>query len=587
MYKPEGLALEIFKSRYAINPEETWEKACWRLSKSIASVELPEKRTYWEDRFFGVLSNNKFMPGGRIWNGAAKPKGGLLNCFVIEPKDSREGWAKASSDMIVISSLGGGVGMNLSNIRPKGSPIKGTGGYSSGPLALMQLINDNGTSISTGGGRRVALMQCLNIDHPDINEFINSKTFKCSKNQLELVEYINNYFPNLKTDNKFQHNILKFANTEYGLDTLFAFCKALNDTKFNKANISVVIPKHIQEENIPEDLYNLIIENAYESGDPGILNFRRAEEDNNIAYLAPISSTNPCGEIPMTENEVCCLGSIVLSRIKPEDYKEDLYKTINTSIRFLDNVLDITQYPNKEIESNAKNLRRIGLGVLGYHDLLLKRGVSYSSQGSSTFKTLTEDIAQDISLYSYRSSIEIAKEKGPFPGYSNLFWENGFAKKVLDWGWFNSKQPIRNCATLSIAPTGTISMVCDTSSGIEPIFSKAYKRRYYEGDKVKMEVVYNKLYQQFLNDKKPTNHFEDSSEISLENQLSVQAIWQKYFDQGISKTLNIPNDYPIDSLKSAIKEYLPKLKGITIYRAGSKGGEPLENISCPSGICEL
>ena len=909
MFQPIGWGKDIFSQRYAINKKETWEEACRRVSRYVSSAEfVSDNKVKYEQDFYDELINNRFMPGGRIWYGSGRKKANLLNCFVIDAKDSRESWGKSTADMLVISGLGGGVGINFSKIRPKGEKIKGTGGYASGPLSLMKIINNVGEEIKTGGGRRVALMFCLNIDHPDILDFLKCKYSKKAKHHEEFLEEWQYHFVRASNDPEYLDALNIMLQNENSKEFLAKMFKLLNDKRIQNANVSVVIPEgqmnkfidaikndldwefkwkgKIKKKIKAKVLWELLINHAYESAEPGILNFDLAERTSNISYAEKITSTNPClakntlvttkkglfpiqdligkeveiwdgnqwtkvdnfrvtgenqemlkielqdgsvlrctsyhnfilsdgsikkaidlkvndelkesenipeihgdiqvkgaylkgfilgdgfysdedvilplydskwdckdrllqsaleipadksyngiakdlgftepnesrsdrmmmhglnlrrnelksfgleykqslpkeiyqwnleskkefiaglfdsdgtaqdtknaygyqfwsihldfirdlqlllktigvksridcskkagfkdfndgygsyyaqncyrltisqrysialakqvkfarlkdfssretkynvrlkhnfiksisedgidekvycctvptnnqfscnyaillgncGEIPMQPNSVCCLGSLVLTRFFIDNhFKYDLLeKTIKNSVRFLDNVLTINRYPTKDIKKSAQKYRRIGLGIMGLHDLLLMMGYKYSSNEGLKF---VDNLMWFIKNCAYRASVDLAKEKGnfkafDFEGYSKSeFYQNldeTLKDEIKQYG-------IRNCALLSIAPTGTISSICGVTSGIEPIFAYAYKRKYFKNDKLEVENIIHPLYREFIENNKSVDHFQSSYDLSVKDHLEIQKVCQKHIDQAISK----------------------------------------------------
>ncbi len=620
MFQPTGWGKDIFSQRYAIDKNESWEEACKRVSEYVSTAESSlEQKNNSYNAFFNELVSNRFMPGGRIWYGSGRKKANLLNCFVIDSKDSRESWGKATSDMLVISGLGGGVGINFSKVRPKGEKIKGTGGVASGPLSLMKIINNVGEEIKTGGGRRVALMFCLNIDHPDILDFLKCKHSKKAKLDEEFLSEWQYHFVRASNDPEYLDALNIMLQNENSKEFLAKMFKLLNDKRIQNANISVVIPDgqmnrfveavkndldwelkwkgKIKKKIKAKSLWKLLIDHAYESAEPGILNFDLAERTSNVSYIEKITSTNPCGEIPMPPNSVCCLGSLVLPRFYiNNDFRYDLLEhTIKQAVRFLDNVLTINKYPTNEIKKSAQKYRRIGLGVMGLHDLLLMIGHKYNSQEGLDFVDRLMNFIKDCV---YQASIDLAKEKGSF----NIFNFDGYSKSEFYQNLSNDLKEkikmygIRNCALLSIAPTGTISSVCGVTSGIEPIFAYAYKRKYFKGDQLEVENIIHPLYREFIENSKSVDHFQSSYDLSVKDHLEIQKVCQKHTDQAISKTINIPANYPKEELYDLFLDYLPYLKGLTMYVDGSRGGAPLESlsyeeasqlISCPNGVCSL
>jgi ribonucleoside-diphosphate reductase alpha chain len=586
-FNPKGLGDTIFKQRYARYDSESWESACDRVATHVAQAENGS-REKWRGRFYQKLSEGLFVPGGRIWYGSGRAKGQLLNCFVVPTDDSREGWGQTVKDMLIISGTGGGVGTNYSPIRPRGTPIKGTGGEATGAVSLMEIINQTGEVIKAGGGRRTALMMCLRYDHADIMEFLNAK--------LDL-ERLNNANVSVLVDDDF------FKQVENNDDIVLKFRdRPVLDSEGNERTIPA------------QELWDKIIENSYESAEPGILNIGLANKMNNIHYYKPLIATNPCGEIWLESYGCCCLGAVNLAQhiTDGEMDWESLADTVNVGVRLLDNVLDVNQYPIKEIEMNCQKVRRIGLGIMGLGHALVKMGYKY---GSEEGNAQVDKMMKFIKERAYEASTFLAVERGPFEAYTEDFLTSGFVKTLPRRIKQNIREHgVRNCALLTIAPTGTTSMVMGTSSGIEPIFAPGYIRRYYDSDNksndriLKEEMVIDPLFKELYESGADMSSFIATSDLSVRNHMEVQAICQKHIDNSISKTINIPNEYDISDYGDLMLEFGPQLKGITVYRQGSRGNEPLTPITveqaieslkseeaiegaaandCPSGICEL
>jgi ribonucleoside-diphosphate reductase alpha chain len=591
-YQPQGLAETIFKERYTIHPEESWENASQRLADHVSSAESTQKREPVAESFFEEIVTNRFMPGGRIWYGSGRPRAQLLNCFVVPTSDSREGWGKTISDVIVVSGMGGGVGINCSPVRPRGSNISGTGGVATGSVSLMDMINAVGDVLVGGGGRRLALMLDLNITHPDMMEFVSAKL---DKKRLTNA------------------NVSLILDKKMGADKFVG--KVRNGETFNS-----YWSGQTQGEVNAKELWELIVENAHGSGEPGILNGDLANRESNIFYHKPLVSTNPCGEIWLEEYGCCDLGALVLPRFLDSSQNLDwdqLRNTIKSSVRFLDNVLSINEYPLPEIRDNCNNLRRIGLGIMGLHDMLIRMGYKYSSESG---REVVNELMDFIKKEAYSASIDLAIEKGPFPAFQEDFLQSGFVKRALPRKIQAAikEHGIRNCALLTIAPTGTTGMVSDVSTGIEPIFSAAYYRRFYrptaDGSRqLDKELVINPIWNELVQAGKDVSVLEGAYDVSPENHFDMQVTCQNHIDNAVSKTINLPEDYKVDNLSQLWLDYLPKLKGTTFYRAGSRGAEPLEAISlldakkiikntknategtiteqnsldCPDGVCEI
>lgn len=543
MFEPTGFSLQIFKERYSFTPEETFSEACKRVAEQMARAETPEKQKTYSDKFYEILSDNLFVPGGRIWYNSGRHNPQLLNCFVLNPdKDSREGWGRTAQDMIVTSMTGGGCGDDFSDVRPRGSKITGQNGEAPGAVELMRLVDACAKPVKNGGQRRVALMFSLDLDHPDIEEFLNAK----------LVQ-----------------GELSHANVSVRSKRTKEFIKAIkNDLEWELSWKGKY--KHTVR---ARELWNTIIQNAYNSAEPGFLNWELVESESNIWYIEPLVTTNPCGEIALSAYDCCCLGHLVIPRFIKDNVVDyhTLGNTIRMAVRFLDNVLTVNHYPLPEMKVKSNNLRRIGLGTTGLADALAMLGYKYGSDEGNKF---IDKLYRFISKAAYESSIMLAVEKGMFPlCQPNKHVESGFMKRMPEKTRALVKEHgIRNCCLLTQAPTGTVSILSgNCSSGIEPIFSAAYERRYWVGEERKMELVYHPLFAQFMKEGKSVDHFIGSQSLTVRNHLEVQAIVQKHIDNAVSKTVNIAEDCPIDEMQAAWIEYLPRLKGTTFYRENTRG----------------
>lgn len=577
-YEPTGFALQIFQSRHAAHDKETWLEACDRVALHVANAESGEARTTWRERFYTALSNNLLMPGGRIWYGAGRKRGQMLNCFVIGAEDSREGWGKTVSDSIVIAGTGGGVGVNCSPVRPRGARIEGTGGEATGAVSLMEIINAAGEVIKAGGGRRTALMLCLDLSHGDLVEFLNKKLDKKLLNNAN-VSVVFNDDP----------------------DAFFEAVKA--DADWTVAHQGRAVGTYKAKE-----VWRQIVENALAGGEPGALNGYLANKMSNIWYVEPLTSTNPCGEIWMSPYDCCCLGSLVLPRfvVGGEVDWATLKETVFTGVRFLDNVLTMNEYPLPEIRAKCSELRRIGLGITGLHHMLLELGLKYNSPEGLEF---VDKLMNKIKNWSYEASTELAAEKGSFPAFNaELFLKSGFAKTLKpSIRTAIRTKGMRNCAVNTIAPVGTGSIVCDTSSAIEPIFAPAHVRKFRKGDEKMTEVVVDPLFQAAVAAGRDVSHFVGAHDLSIRDHLEMQRVCQKHVDNAVSKTINVPHGTSAGELSDLLMEFLPDLKGVTVYPDGSREDQPLTPIpldkalelakdavakaqsadACRSGACDL
>jgi len=580
----DDLGEDVFKRSYAIDDNETWELASFRVAEHVAAAESPELKQKWLRRFYREIADNRFMPGGRIWYGSGRPKGQLLNCFVIPAGDSREGWGDLLKESLIISGTGGGVGINFSAIRPRGSEIKGTGGHATGPVSLMRMDNEVGHELVAGGGRRMAKMSCLNVTHPDVWEFLNSKLKDGQLSNTNISVIIN-----------FDHDeFVKLVKEDGQIELEWAGRKTGQTVS-------------------ARELWNTIVENAWNNGEPGVLNGFMANKQNNIYYHKPLVSTNPCGEIWLEPYGCCCLGALVLPRFVEEGKInwEALEESVRIAVRFLDNVLTVNHYPFDKIKENCEEVRRIGLGVMGLHTMLLELGIKYSSQEAFDF---TDRLFSYIKHAAYDTSIALAIEKGPFPAFKAEFVDSGFMqtmkpairRKVREYG-------IRNCALLTVAPTGTTGIVSGVSTGIEPYMAPVYWRRIKTIDaslktEIKKVLVIEPAYEKF------GELCEGAADISVDDHFKMQATVQKHIDNAVSKTINLPTDYPMENLSEIWLKYLPQLKGSTFYRWGSRENEPFQPVllkdipdvlestpeeqikrkqrneneaDCASGVCEI
>lgn len=588
-YKPEGFSETIFKDRYALTSQETWEEACIRIAKQMALAESPEKQKQYESIFNDILVTNRFVPGGRIWYNSGRNSPQLLNCFVLgDQLDSKEGWGTLAKEMIITSMTGGGCGQDFSDVRPRGAKIGDQKGESPGPVELMRLIDACSKPVRAGGQRRVALMFSLDLDHPDVEEFLDAK--------LEKGE-------------------LTHANVSVRCKRMNDFIKAIKEDLDWELSWKGKYKKTIKAKT----LWEKIVTNAYNCAEPGLLNWELVENESNIWYIEPLVTTNPCGEIALSPYDCCCLGHLVLPRfLNTNDFNWSLLAdTIRSGVRFLDNVLTVNSYPLPEMRAKSHKLRRIGLGTTGLADTLALLGLKYGSEEGNKF---VDKLYKFIAKVAYESSVMLAVEKGAFPAcIPSKHIDSGFMKRMPHKIRSLVKEHgIRNCAILTQAPTGTVSILSgNCSSGIESMFSPAYERRYWDKEVRKTELVFHPLFKQFMEEGKDVSHFVGSHDLTVRQHMEVQATVQKWVDNAVSKTINMANDYPMEDMAQLWLEYLPKLKGTTFYRDGTRGyvredgtveEPPLKPLSieeakakfsenhfigsetvdyCPSGICSI
>ncbi len=558
-------ALEVAKKRYLRTDMdgkvvETPGEMLWRVAYHMAKPEVTwgtngivmEMATHFYER----MSSLKLVCAGKAMFEAGNPggTGQLSSCFVLPIEDSIGKIFKTLGDAAVVHKNNGGTGFNFSKIRPHGDKVKNVPGAASGPVDFLKAYSAALSQILQGAKRQGANIGILNVDHPDIEEFIDLKD---------------------------QDGTIKNFNVSVGVSD--AFMQAVVEDKYwnlvNPRNGEVV--KRIKAKT----LFNKIAQQAWKTGDPGLMFLDNTERGNTVPNFGKLDATNPCGEIALFPYESCNLTSIDLARHmkgKNIDWKE-LKETVRLGVRFLDNMIEVNTYPVKEIEATVKNgNRRIGLGVMGFAHVLYRMGISYNS---SEAVKLAKELSKFIYENAAEMSSELAEVRGNFPNWDlSIYPAKG--------------QPMRNCAVTMIAPTGTISILADTSSGIEPVFSLVTKRRtFYEDDKsnhsTKELLMVDPVFEEYIGKRKGVLEqvsngdysgltaeekklFVTTHQIEPEWHVKIQAAWQKYFDNSISKTVNFGHEATIEDVKETyMMAWKMGCKGVTIYRDGSKGDQVL------------
>jgi len=541
-------------------PEQMWD----RLAHAIAAVEKPEKQQEWEQKFRSVLDDWKLVPGGRIAAGAgANDELTLFNCYVIpSPKDSRGGIMETLSQMTEIMSRGGGVGINLSSLRPRRSVVKGVNGSSSGAVSWGGLFSYTTGLIEQGGSRRGALMLMLNDWHPDLMEFITVK---------QKMDLITNANLSVAVSNEFMKAVkedldwdLVFPDTN---DPEYDEVWDGNLQKWKELGKSVKVYKTVKA----REIWHTIIESAWKSAEPGIVFMEYYNQVSNSWYFNPIVSTNPCAEQGLPAWGVCNLSSINLAKfVKDGEVDWDaLGETVEISVRFLDNVIDATPYHFKENEDNQRNERRIGLGTMGLAEMLIHLKIRYGSKESLEF---LDKLYAFIAKRSYLESTKIAEEKGSFTMFDKeLFLQSKFVEQFDDEvKQAIAERGIRNVTVLTQAPTGSTGTMVGTSTGIEPFFAFEYVRQSRLGTDKQYVPIAKEWLEQHPGEELP-DYFVGAMELNAEDHIRVQAAIQKWVDSSISKTANAPADFTVEDTKK-LYEYAFDLgcKGVTIYRDGSR-----------------
>jgi ribonucleoside-diphosphate reductase alpha chain len=550
-YGENTLAVDVLHSKY-LAPNERGPMQMWeRIARAIASVE--KESEYWYQQFLNILFDYRFIPGGRIMHGAgredARRRPTLSNCYVIPiEEDSLEGIYRCIQESAMVYRTGGGVGTDLSVLRPEGAAVNATIDKSPGATAFMNLFSESTNTVSQAG-RRGALMLTMRVDHPDIEKFIVIKN-----DPLRMK--------------------VKYANISVLITHEFMDC-VLNNKPFD-LRFGGKIYRTINA----RELWMTIIKNAHASAEPGILFWDTMKDYHNVEYVRPLSSTNPCGEQPLAAYTACNLGNINLTKFVNENGEflyDELADVTRTATRFMDNVIDynINNHAFDKIKKAVSDDRRVGVGITGLADMFVMMRIKYDSQESLN---VTEKIMQVIRDESYRESVELAKEKGAFP----LFNWSGYAQSkfvqelpedirtdIMEYG-------IRNGTVMTIPPVGTGSIVAQTSSGIEPIFATSFVRRVKQDDGVTFNdyKVYHPLIKKlFSTDENLPDYVVTSHDIDPYFRVKMQGVLQKYVDTSISSTVNLAEDTSIETIADIyIQAYKAGLKGITVYREGSREG---------------
>jgi len=535
-------AQKIAEARYFMEGEN-WEKLCNRVGNAIAVNENDKDK--WAEVFANEIFDMNFIPGGRILRNAGRLKGELANCFVIPIGDSIEEIGDYIKNSLICWSGGGGVGCNFSPLRPKGFPIRGKGGESTGLVSFLKASDSVASTIQSGGSRRAAGLVCVSVEHPEVENFINAKL---------VDKIISHYNISVAITNEFLEAVEE--------DELWTFKFLAQETHSKPAR----------------KLWNLILSNMIKCGEPGLLNFTNLTKNNGYYFAPPISS-NPCGEAILAPWESCILGSLVLPNFlsgTQTNWKK-LENSIEIIVRFLDNVIDVNNFSVQKIELNSKKGRKIGVGVIGFADFLFKKGIRYGSEKSIAE---AERLARFIRDKVYESSIRLSREKGPFPAFdSHAYGKASFVRKLPATLRRDIKRyGTRNVTVQAIAPTGTISLLVtpEVCPSIEPLFSKAYIRR----DRVSERIYIHPLVRECIEqNKKLPDWLVDTSDLSPKDHLEIQTAFQKFTDGGVSKTINFPKGTTKIQLSDWLLEYAYDLKGVTVYVDGSREGQVLQKLS--------
>ena len=566
-------SLSLLAGRYLLRNKdrkiiETPDQMFRRVAKNIAICDklydVNAEIEKIEEEFYQIMKNLEFIPNAPTLYNAGTDIGQLSGCFVLPVEDSIEGIYEALKNQAIVQKSGGGTGFSFSRLRPKGDFVKSTGGVASGPISFMRIFNSSTNEVKQGGKRRGANLGVLRVDHPDILDFIVAK---------EREGTLDNFNLSVAITDKFMKAVLN--NEEYEL--------------ISPKNGSVVIKLNARV------VWNLVATMAWKTGDPGILFIDRINNSNSnpISYLGPIESTNPCGEQPLYSYDSCNLGSINLIKMLKDadgittiDW-DKLRDTVRKAIHFLDNVIDANKYPIIEIELMTRKVRRIGLGVMGFADMLILLGIPYNSENA--LKT-AESLMKFITGEARKASEELAMTRGSFPEFEKSVW------KKLGY------KCMRNSTLTTIAPTGEISIIAGCSMGIEPLFSVVYMRTseslgttmieinpLFERIAIREEIYSDELIEK-ISKSTSIQHVQEIPEhirkifvtahdISSEWHVRMQAVFQKYTDNAVSKTVNFPNSATPNHVEEVyLLAYRMGCKGVTVFRDGSRSTQVLTTV---------
>lgn len=530
--------------------EHTWR----RIAKDLASVE--KSPAQWEQKFYDALEGFKFLPAGRITAGAGtKRKVTLFNCFVMGTiPDDMGGIFEMLKEAALTMQQGGGIGYDFSTIRPKGALVHGVAADASGPLSFMDVWDSMCRTIMSAGSRRGAMMATLRCDHPDIEDFIEAKLDAARLRMFNVSVLITDAFmvavkADRDWDLTFEGNVYKTVSAR--------------------------------------ELWDRIMKSTYDFAEPGVIFIDRINQANNLNYCETIAATNPCGEQPLPPYGACLLGSINLARLVKSPFEGDaqldeglLTDLVSIAVRMMDNTVDVSNFPLNAQEREARNKRRIGLGVTGLADALLMVGEKY---GSPKAVELTEKWLHALARVAYLASVDLAKEKGAFPLFdADPFLASGAMVKMdTDVRESIANNGIRNALLTSIAPTGTISLYAgNVSSGIEPVFAYAYNRKVLQkdGSRTEEEVIDYavQMWRDKFGDKELPEYFVNAQTLAPTAHVKMQAAAQKWIDSSISKTINCPEDIDFEEFKNVYLEaFETGCKGCTTYRPNAVTGSVL------------
>jgi ribonucleoside-diphosphate reductase alpha chain len=564
---------------------ETEDKMNHRVARVIAAVErlygaTLEKIRTLRDRFYQMMKRGEFMPNSPTLMNAGRKNGMLGACFVLPVPDSVDGIFDAIKSTALIQKAGGGTGFDFSQLRPTGDIVASSGGKTSGPISFLQVFAEATNAIQQGAFRRGANMGMMSIDHPDILKFIHAKQDPNAFTNLNISVKVTDAFMNTLDRNPDAIHIVVNPRTK----RRYAIPRSVDIGTYTIDDL-VSVDQAADDCYTVKEVWNMIIRNAHATGEPGICFIDRVNADNPTPHLGRIEASNPCGEQPLLPFESCNLGSINVLKfvnVTGDDLDWDsLASTVKLAVRFLDNVIDANHFPIPQIEKITHGNRKIGLGIMGFADTLVLLGIRYDSEAAKQF---AEKLASFIQEHAHKASEELAKERGCFPNWRGSIWDT------------KHHRPMRNATVTTIAPTGTISLLSGCNGGIEPVFSIVTKRRALDGreflrlnplvEKIGSDEGWlsGKVRNQLMKGIPPREIPEiprelaevlvTAHEISPEWHVRIQAAFQRYVDNAVSKTTNLPADATVKDVDHAYR-FAHKLgsKGITVYRDQSRDNQ--------------
>ena len=530
-------AIKVLEKRFLAKDKqgeiiETPEQMFQRVAKIVSGAERDASSVEYEEKFYKIMTNLEFLPNSPTLVNAGRELGQLSACFVLPIDDSMYSIFTTLRDAAIIQKSGGGVGFSFSNIRPKGDSVKSTQKCAGGPVEFIRIYDRAIEPISQGGVRRGANMAVLRVDHPDIMEFI------CCKE-------VEGTIPNFNISVGITDDFMAAVRNTRAFDLINPRSGAITNTIKST------------------DLFDSIVQHAWQNGEPGVLFIDEINRHNVVPHIGEIEATNPCGEQPLIGYESCNLGSLNLGRFvkaKQIDWDRLAYVT-ELATRFLDDVIDMNKYPLSQIETRTKTTRKIGLGVMGFADMLIKLGIKYDTEEAIV---KAHEVMHFIHNHALAMSRELAETRGVFPAYRGSTWctEHGIR--------------LRNACLTTIAPTGTLSVLANCSSGIEPYYSKTTKKHVLETI-LEEDVEFAK-----------EDSFITSHEVGAEWHVKIQAAFQAHSDSAVSKTINFPESATLEDVKHAyMLAFKLKCKGLTIYRDKSRQKQVLTSGPEPAPDMEL